>query len=345
MIYLNIGNTVILKTLGVPVINSFEHLSEQLSLTKKLLYFLTYEKNYCYHKKEIPKKDMTTRVLYVPCLSLKVIQKWILTEILEKINVSAQAMAFVPKKNGLKENAEFHKKNIFLLEMDITNFFGTITEKQVFKLFCNIGYGSKVAAVLTNLCTFEGVLPQGAVTSPYIANLVCYHLDARINGYCCRKDIVYTRYADDLTFSSNNRILLNRIEKFVKYIVTEEGFNINEKKTRYLSNDVKKTVTGITINNEEVHVDKKIKRDIRAQIFNSIKTKKYDDNNQVQGKIAYVNSIESGYRDKIVSYIKTIIEKPQFSNDIEIVNAFNENKLYSSLPDMVFEEKVESPFD
>ena len=345
MIYLNIGNTVILNTLGVPVINSFEHLAEQLSITKHFLYLLIYKKRSCYREKTIPKKDKTFRVLCVPDLSLKVVQKWILTEILEKINVSGQAMAFVPKKNGLFENAEYHRKNIFLLEMDITNFFGMITDKQVFQLFCNIGYGSSVAAVLTNLCTFKGVLPQGAVTSPYIANLVCYHLDARLNGYCSRKDIVYTRYADDLTFSSNNRILLNRVEKFVKYIVTEEGFNINEKKTRYLSNDVKKTVTGITINNEEVHVDKQFKRIIRSQIYNSIKTKNYDVNNQIQGKIAYVNSIENGYQEKIISYIKTIIVKPEFSSDIEIVNAFNKNKLYSILPDMVFEEKVESPFD
>ena len=341
MICLNISNKVILNTLGVPVINSFEHLSEHLSLTKQMLYFLTYQKHYCYREKEILKKDKTIRFLYVPCLSLKVIQKWILTEILEKINVSGHAMAFVPRKNGLKDNAEFHKKNIFLLEMDITNFFGTITGKQVFKLFYNVGYGSKVAAVLTNLCTFEGFLPQGAVTSPYIANLVCYHLDARLNGYCSRRDIVYTRYADDLTFSSNNRILLNRAEKFMKYIVAEEGFSINEKKTRYLSNDIKKTVTGITINNEEVHVDKQFKRIIRSQIYNSIKTKNYDVNNQIQGKIAYVNSIENGYREKIISYIKTIIVKSEFSSDIEIVNAFNNNKLYSILPDMVFEEEME----
>lgn len=334
-----------MNTLGVPVISSFEHLSEQLSLTKQLLYFLTYQKHYCYREKEILKKDKTTRFLYVPCLSLKVVQKWILIEILEKIHVSGQAMAFIPRKNGLKENAEFHKKNIFLLEMDITNFFGTITEKQVFKLFCNIGYGSKVATVLTNLCTYEGVLPQGAVTSPYIANLVCYHLDARLNGYCSRKDIVYTRYADDLTFSSNNRTLLNRAEKFVKYIVAEEGFSINEKKTRYYSNEVKKVVTGITINNEEIHVDNDFKRIIRAQIYNSIKTKNYDSNNQIRGKIAYVNSIENGYQNKILNYINTIIVKPKFISDPDIVNAFNKNKLYSTLPDMIFEDELESPFN
>lgn len=230
MIYLNIGNSVVLNTLGVPIINSFEHLCEQLSITEQLLYFLTYKNEYCYDEVVIPKKDKTERKLHVPNLSLKVVQRWILKEILEKIFVSEQSMAFVPHKNGLKENAERHKKNIFLLEMDITNFFGTITEQQVYRLFCNIGYNSKVAGILANLCTYNDYLPQGAVTSPYIANLVCYHMDARINGYCSRKDIVYTRYADDLTFSSNNRMLLNKVEKFIKYIVGDEGFVINEKR-------------------------------------------------------------------------------------------------------------------
>ena len=211
-------------------------------------------------------------------------------------------MAFVPEKNGLRVNAEYHKKNVFILEMDIKNFFGSIQEKQVFQLFCKIGYNTDVSAILANLCTYEDVLPQGAVTSPYIANLVTYHLDVRLNGLCSRKDIVYTRYADDLSFSSNNRTKLNSIEKIVKYIVKEEGFEINEKKTRYLSNDVKKTITGITINNEEVHVDKALKKKIRAMIFNSIVNKDYTRNDKIKGSIAYVDSIEKGYKEKILKY-------------------------------------------
>ena len=71
------SNNVILNTLNVPIINDFEHLAEQLSLTKELLYFLTYKKQYCYTRKEIPKKDGTSRILYVPHLALKVVQKWI----------------------------------------------------------------------------------------------------------------------------------------------------------------------------------------------------------------------------------------------------------------------------
>ena len=229
--------------------------------------------------------------------------------------------------------------------MDITNFFGTITEQQVYTLFCNIGYNSKVAGILANLCTYNNYLPQGAVTSPYIANLVCYHMDARINGYCSRKDIVYTRYADDLTFSSDNRMLLNKIEKFIKYIVTDEGFTINDKKTRYLSNDVKKTVTGITINDDSIHVDKKFKRNLRAQIYCSIKLKNYQNNSQILGKIAYVNSIEKGFRDKIIRYITNLITRTEFAGNIDVVNAFNDNKLFAELPDMVFEEVCENPFE
>lgn len=345
MVYLNISNNVVLNTLDVPIINSFEHLAEQLSLTKGLLYLLIYQKKYCYTNTYIPKKDGTERLLSVPSLNLKVVQKWILVNILEKIKVSEQAMAFVPKKNGLKTNAEYHKKNIFLLEMDIKNFFGTIKKKQVFKLFSNIGYNANVAAILTSLCTYEEVLPQGAVTSPYIANLVCYHLDARLNGFCSRKDIVYTRYADDLSFSSNDRKQLNRIESFVKYIINDEGFIINDKKTRYLSNEVKKAITGIIINNEEIHVDKKFKRNLRALIFNSIKNRDYSKNDKIRGSISYIDSIESGYKEKAIDYITSLALYSNFTCDREIVDAFNDNKIYKNIPDMKFEYSPFSGFE
>lgn len=335
---MNMSNNVVLNTLNVPIISNFRHLAEQLSLTQELLYFLTYKKNLFYTQKVIPKKDGTGRILYVPSLALKVVQRWILKEILEKINVSYQAMAFVPNKNGLKANAECHKKNVFILEMDIRNFFGSIKEKQVYQLFCKIGYNSDVSAILANLCTYKDVLPQGAVSSPYIANLVTYHLDVRLNGLCSRRDIVYTRYADDLCFSSNNRAKLNAIENFIKVIVKDEGFEINEKKTRYLSNDVKKTITGITINNEEIHVDKKFKKKIRTMIFNSIANKDYTQNDKIRGSIAYVNSIEEGYRDKMINYINQLTEKAQFKNNITIVNEYNKNKLYKKLLDMQYEK-------
>lgn len=333
---MNVSNTFVLKTLGVPIINSFSHLSEQLSLSEQFLYVLAYESRYHYTMAKIPKKNGKERVLYMPSLALKVVQKWILTEILEKIRVSEQAMAFVPKKNGLKENAKSHSSKLFLLQMDITNFFGSIREKQVYELFRNIGYNNKVADVLSRLCTYEDVLPQGAVTSPYIANLVCVHLDSRISGLCSRRDVVYTRYADDMAFSSNNRTVLNGMETFVQYIVTNEGFCINEHKTRYSSNNSKKTITGITINNKEIHVDKRYKRNLRAEIYSSINTMNYSFNEEIRGKISYINSIENGYKLRIIDYISKLTLKPEWTCDREKVSRFNQNKLFKEIPDMYY---------
>ena len=188
-----------------------------------------------------------------------------------------------------------------------------------------------MAAVLTNLCTYEGVLPQGAVTSPYIANLVCYNLDSRLSGLCGQRDIVYTRYADDLSFSSNVRSELNKIEKLVKHIVEDEGFLINESKTRYSSNVVKKCITGITINNSEIHVDKQLKKKVRAMIFNSILNQDYRNNERIKGMIAYIDSIEPGYKNKIVEYINKLKNKEVFNSNNSIVAAFNANKIFGEV--------------
>lgn len=330
-------NNTILNTLNVPVINNFEHFAEQLSLTKRLLYFLIFKSEKCYKLKTIPKKNGKNRTLHIPQFALKVVQRWILKEILEKIRVSNQTMAFVPKKNGLLTNAQSHKDNVFILEMDLHNFFESIDKKRVFNLFYAIGYNKKVSAMLTNLCTYNNVLPQGAVTSPYIANLIAFHLDKRLNGLCSRRDIVYTRYADDLSFSSNNRSNLNSIEKLVKKIISDEGFEINSQKTRYLSNDVKKTVTGITINNYAVHADKKLKKKIRAMIFYSITNQDYSMNENIKGSIAFVNSIEKGYKEKIIKYIINITKKDYLKSNVYIVNKYNENKLFENLPNMKYE--------
>ncbi len=333
----DMDNNTILNTLNVPVINNFEHFAEQLSLTKRLLYFLIFKSEKCYKLKTIPKKNGKNRTLHIPQFALKVVQRWILKEILEKIRVSNQSMAFVPKKNGLLTNAQSHKDNVFILEMDLHNFFESIDKKRVFNLFYAIGYNKKVSAMLTNLCTYNNVLPQGAVTSPYIANLIAFHLDKRLNGLCSRRDIVYTRYADDLSFSSNNRSNLNSIEKLVKKIISDEGFEINSQKTRYLSNDVKKTVTGITINNYAVHADKKLKKKIRAMIFYSITNQDYSMNENIKGSIAFVNSIEKVYKEKIIKYIINITKKDYLKSNVYIVNKYNENKLFENLPNMKYE--------
>lgn len=337
--YMIVGNSVIIRTLGLPPIYDFSHLAMQLSISKKTLYMMINKKEYFYSKKEILKRDGTIRTLRVPAMPLKVVQKWILEEILKKLKVSKYSMAFVPGKNGLKESAELHNRNLFLLEMDISDFFGSISQKKVFKLFLGMGYGLDVSAILAELCTYDDSLPQGAVTSPCLANLICFNLDARLNGLCRKKDIIFSRYADDLCFSSNNRTLLNKIEPIVIKILKDEGFEANQKKTRYLSDDVKKTVVGITINNKGIHVDKKLKKNVRSQIFNAIKNNDYTQKEKIIGTIAYISSIESGYKEKIVSYINEITRKDFLRENSTVVCGYNNNKFFKESLDMEILQK------
>jgi len=123
-----------------------------------------------------------------------------------------------------------------------------------------------MAHVLTSLCTCNGRLPQGAVTSPALSNIVCLRLDRRISGYTGKRNIVYTRYADDMTFSSMNPNRLIGAKRMVQHIVTEEGFNLNECKTRYMGPRQRRRVTGLVIGDNSIGVGKRRKRRLRAAL-------------------------------------------------------------------------------
>ena len=326
-------SNLITNSLCIPTINDFCDLSRLLSISENTLYLMINKKNYFYSVFSIKKKNGSERTIAKPSLSLKVIQKWILVEILQKIKVSKESMAFVPNKNGLKESAELHKNNLFLLQMDISHFFDSIKFNRVYCLFLNMGYSKEVAYILSELCTFNGAIPQGAVTSPYIANLICYKMDARINGVCRKRDIVYSRYADDMCFSCDNRIELNKVKAIISKIIIDEGFNINESKTRISSPMSRKSVLNITINDNKIHVVKKYKRILRSKIFHAITTGDYHDKESIIGSIAYVTSIEEDFRSRIIEYINEIIKRDYVKKDCILVEKYNHNKFFSECND------------
>lgn len=321
-------NYFILRNLKIPIIENFSDLSSKLVISKRKLYLFTRKKALFYHQVMIPKKNGKNRELQIPSFSMKVTQRWIYEEILKKIIVSEESMAFVPNKNGILDSSKKHYRNLYLLEMDIHNFFGSITSKQIWKVFRNLGYNDEVSTLLTELCTYNNCLPQGAVTSPYLANIVCRNMDSRISGLCRRRGIVYSRYADDLCFSSDNRLALNKIKVIIQKIVADEGFSINEEKTRFLSEARRKDILGITVNQGEIHVNKEYKRLIRSKIYNSIMKKDYSEKNVIRGMISYVSSIEGEkYRTKVRCYIDSIIKKADENGDIEAVNEYKVNMI------------------
>lgn len=128
--------------------------------------------------------------------------------------------------------------------------------QKVYKIFRKAGYSKSVAYCLALICIDDNKLPQGAPTSPKLANIYCKRLDCRINGLCKKYNARYSRYADDITISGNKNIK-NCLE-IVNNIIQEEGFTLNNKKTRIQKKGQRQEVTGLNLNSGKVTIPKKI---------------------------------------------------------------------------------------
>jgi len=152
------------------------------------------------------------------------------------------------------------------LNIDLKDFFSSISAKRIKTLFSSsyFNYNEQIAIALTLLTTYQATLPTGAPTSPVLSNFVCLELDANLRTFCQKNALLYTRYADDLTFSSDTLISQNTIQNIIQ-LINKNGFEINEKKLRLQSSNRKQTVTGLTVN-EKVNVDRKLLKKIRAML-------------------------------------------------------------------------------
>lgn len=325
------SNIRFLFNLELPILLNYNDIVKTIGITPSLLHYLLVPDTKIYEELKIKKRNGKIRVVYKPCYSLKMVQKWILTNILYKIKVSNNCYGFVKSKGSLlKKNAEAHLGCKYLLKLDLKNFFNTLSFYDVYKVFASVGYPKEVSVILARLCTYNDILPQGAVTSPYLSNLITFRLDRRLNGLAADKEIVYTRYADDLMFSSDNAEILKSIYTVILKIIVNEKLIVNHDKTHFITPSNKLQVLGITINDGNIKASKKLKKQIRSSIFNMITTGNYDDINIVRGQISYVNSIEDTYVAKIRKYILSLYNKDIWNKDL--VKIFNENRILKDLP-------------
>ncbi|MDR3141778.1 MAG: reverse transcriptase family protein [Tannerellaceae bacterium] len=168
-------------------------------------------------------------------------------------------------------NAEVHTGKKHLLNIDLKDFFSSIPARRIKKLFTSpvFNFSEQMAIALTLLTTCEAKLPTGAPTSPVLSNFVCLELDADLRFFCRENHLQFTRYADDLTFSSNEFIPDEAIHR-IKELIRRNGFETNEKKVYLKSSRHKQTVTGLTVN-EKVNADRKRLKKIRAMLHDSTK--------------------------------------------------------------------------
>lgn len=245
---------------------------------------------YRYYKKfKIKKRTGGYREIMAPQGELKYIQKWVYINILLKYQLTENCTSF-RKKRSIYDNAKPHERKKFILKIDLLKFYDTITEERIFGVFKAMGYVENLSFALARICTAEhsrdfwnsipgdnaktlieliekkpAILPQGAPTSPTLANIVANRMDKRFAKLGKIRDFEYTRYADDLTFSSNNFNSLPSVG-FIKDIITEEGFFINPKKTKLFKAGGKQYVTGLTVTHG-VNVSKRYRKNIFQHLY------------------------------------------------------------------------------
>lgn len=328
-----------LMELGLPLIGSALALAEVMGLSLSQLKWLTYHRDTAtlchYHRFTIPKKGGGEREISSPKPLLRKAQLWVKEQILDKLAVSEAAYGFVPGRN-IVDGAKLHVGKEAVIKMDLKDFFPHITFGRVRGLFCSLGYSQGIASLLALLCTepprkeveFDGKyyyvavgerqLPQGACTSPGITNLICRNMDQRLTRLAEAHGFVYTRYADDLTFSCGKdaQRKIGPILHKAREIIRSEGFVENKKKTRILRKGRRQQVTGIVVN-EKINLNRQTLRAFRALLHDAEQNGLQAANRQghpnfwqyIQGYTCYVQMVRPELGARFAAQVERIGQK------------------------------------
>lgn len=327
-----------------------------------------------YFSFEIPKKSGGSRQICAPSGNLKWFQIC-LNELFKALYTpSPYAMGFAVGKS-IVDNARMHTNQNYVFNIDLKDFFPSIDQARVWKRLqlAPFNFNANIAGVMAGFCCIKSVrysddaafskcfvLPQGAPTSPLLTNAVCDTLDRRLHGLAKRFGLHYSRYADDITFSSMHNVYQHR-SKFMKElerIIAGQHFTINEKKTRLNHCSSRQEVTGLTVG-AKINVTPKYVKDVRAILhiwekygmnaayatfyprYKSEKCQLHRGEpnlaNVISGKLCYLKMVK-GEKDPI--YIKLNNQFLRLSKDTrDIVQNGNVDYLFT-MPKTDFEKKL-----
>ena len=241
-----------------------ETLAQDLGIPAATLFGVSFHLDRHYRRVTLPKRDGGVRTLCVPDPILKKIQRRILRVLLFHRPVSPYATAYRPGV-GLRANALPHCGRQCVLQLDIRQFFDSVRYLQVKEVvFPKEIFSEKLRVLLSCLCYGRDGLPQGAPTSPAISNLLLRDFDLRVGDWCAAREIRYTRYCDDLTFSG--AFDPKPVIRMVSDALWREGFVLNPRKTRFSRSGQRQTVTGVVVN-DRPRLDAARRRALRAELY------------------------------------------------------------------------------
>lgn len=288
---------------GLPRLESIADIASHTRLSKELIFRLSKFPERNYRIFTIPKKTGGARTIAQPSRRLKIVQAWILRHILDKLQATPMCKGF-ERGARLKDNASPHIGAKAILSLDIEEFFPSITANRVVAVFRLAGYNESMSWMLTSLCTVQNRLPQGSPCSPKLANLVCYRLDRRLGGYAGRRGLIYTRYADDMTFSSYSATRLAKARSTISGIISAEGFRPNDSKTRLVGPSKRHRVTGLVVSHDAVGIGRYRLRELRAKILCLVNNDPTVSVSHVQGWLGFVMDCDPGRYAIICRYIE-----------------------------------------
>jgi len=297
-------------------------LAENLGMLKNDVERIISTAPYRYKVYQIPKrKKGEYRIIAQPAFEVKLIQRWLVSNLLAGLPIHESAAAYI-KGAGIKDNALKHSKNKYIMKMDFSNFFPSIGADDIYNHLEEYMSSSFTVSDYRKLCRLlvrrnkesdRLELSIGAPSSPFISNSIMYDFDIIISDYCKKHKVIYTRYADDLTFSTRQNDLLKKVEKHVHEIVGSKKYpflKINQNKTVHTSTNRRRIVTGLFLTPEgNVSIGRDRKRAISAKIhrytcglLDESETKK------LKGLLAFALDAESEFISKMeLKYGKEII--------------------------------------
>ena len=252
------------------------------------------------------------RQISQPSRRLKAVQSWVLRNILDHLKAHPACKGFEKQKN-IRDNALPHVGALSVICLDLDDFFPSVSAARVWTIFRTLGYSPFVSRILTSLCTYDDGLPQGSPASPKLANLAVYRLDSRISGYVGSRGIIYTRYADDLTFSGYSYARLVAALSMIQKIIETEGFSLNESKTRICGPSRRHSITGLILGPEAPGIGRQRLRSIRARIHHlcsiPMATHPTEEVKSINGWLAFIYGVDKPRAEILMPYVHTMKNK------------------------------------
>ena len=363
-------------------VTSRNELADFLKIPRKDLTYVLYIKRVenFYTSFETPKKNGGTRTIKAPSGKLKFIQKKLVRKLEQYQQDIWSSQEREPnishgfqRKKSIITNARIHRNKKYVLNIDLQNFFDCFHFGRVrgfFQKNRDFSLPIEVATVLAQLTCCEGCLPQGAPTSPIISNLICQILDNRLLGVAKKYKLDYTRYADDLTFSTNDKLFIEQKDEFLRVIqkeIEQAGFKVNENKTRLVYKSSQQKVTGLVVN-EKVNVSQEYYRKTKSMAHSLYNTGEFTIDGkigtlqQLEGRFSFINQLNqyNNKQDGIEHNFGTLAGREQefkrflfykffYGNDIPIIVTEGKTDvrylkaalkaLYKDYPDLITKSK------